>query len=35
VLLMLIFVAAQIMWLAARASPAGRTAVGSGDGHGE
>lgn len=33
--LMLIFVAAQVMWLAARASPAGTTAVGSGDGHGE
>ena len=35
VLLMLVFVAAQVMWLAARASPAGTTAVGSGDGHGE
>jgi intracellular septation protein len=35
VVLMLIFVAAQVMWLAARASPAGTTAVGSGDGHGE
>lgn len=35
VVLMLIFVAAQVMWLAARASNAGTTAVGSGDGHGE
>jgi intracellular septation protein len=35
VVLMLIFVAAQVMWLAARAAPAGTTAVGSGDGHGE
>ena len=35
VVLMLIFVAAQVMWLAARASPAETTAVGSGDGHGE
>jgi len=35
VVLMLIFVAAQVMWLAARASPAATTAVGSGDGHGE
>ncbi|HUL47713.1 MAG TPA: inner membrane-spanning protein YciB [Steroidobacteraceae bacterium] len=35
VVLMLIFVAAQVMWLAARASPAGTTAVGSGDGRGE
>ena len=35
VVLMLIFVAAQVMWLAARATPAGTTAVGSGDGHGE
>lgn len=35
VVLMVIFVAAQVMWLAARASPAGTTAVGSGDGHGE
>lgn len=35
VVLMLIFVAGQVMWLAARASPAGTTAVGSGDGHGE
>ncbi len=35
VVLMLIFVAAQVMWLAARASPAGTTAAGSGDGHGE
>jgi intracellular septation protein len=35
VVLMLIFVAAQVMWLAARAQPAGTTAVGSGDGHGE
>jgi intracellular septation protein len=33
--LMLIFIAAQVMWLAARAAPAGTTAVGSGDGHGE
>jgi hypothetical protein len=29
---MLIFIAAQVMWLAARAAPAGTTAVGSGDG---
>ncbi|HXB19087.1 MAG TPA: inner membrane-spanning protein YciB [Steroidobacteraceae bacterium] len=35
VVLMLIFVAAQVMWLAARAAPAGTTAVRSGDGHGE
>jgi len=35
VVLMLIFVAAQVMWLAARAQPAGTTAVGSGDGRGE
>jgi len=35
VVLMLIFVAAQVMWLAARATPAGTTAVRSGDGHGE
>jgi intracellular septation protein len=35
VVLMLIFVASQVMWLAARAAPAGTTAVGSGDGHGE
>ena len=35
VVLMMIFVAAQVIWLAARASPAGTTAVGSGDGHGE
>lgn len=35
VVLMLIFVGAQVMWLAARASPARTTAVGSGDGHGE
>ena len=35
VVLMLIFVAAQVMWLAARAAPAGSTAVGSGDGHSE
>jgi intracellular septation protein len=35
VVLMLIFVAAQVMWLAARATPAGTTAVGSGDGPGE
>jgi intracellular septation protein len=35
VVLMLIFVGAQVAWLAARASPAGTTAVGSGDGHGE
>ena len=35
VVLMVIFVAAQVMWMAARAAPAGTTAVGSGDGHGE
>ena len=35
VVLMLIFVAAQVMWLAARAAPAGTTPVRSGDGHGE
>jgi intracellular septation protein len=35
VVLMLIFIAAQAMWLAARAAPAGTTAVGSGDGRGE
>jgi intracellular septation protein len=35
VVLMLIFVASQVMWLAARAAPAGTSAVGSGDGHGE
>jgi intracellular septation protein len=35
IVLMLIFVAAQVMWLAARAAPAGTTAVGSGDGRGE
>ncbi|HEY2274022.1 MAG TPA: inner membrane-spanning protein YciB [Steroidobacteraceae bacterium] len=35
VVLMLIFIAAQVMWLAARAAPAGTTAVGSGDGRGE
>ena len=35
VVLMLIFIAAQVMWLAARAAPAGTSAVGSGDGHGE
>jgi intracellular septation protein len=35
VVLMLIFVAAQVMWLAARAAPTDTTAVGSGDGHGE
>ena len=34
VVLMLIFVGAQVMWLAARAST-GTTPVGSGDGHGE
>lgn len=33
--LTLIFVAAQVTWLATRAAPAGTTAVGSGDGHGE
>jgi intracellular septation protein len=35
VVLMLIFVAAQVMWLAARASPTGTTPVGSSDGRGE
>ena len=35
VVLMLIFVAAQVTWLAARAQPTGTTAVGSGDGRGE
>ena len=35
VVLMLIFIAAQVMWLAARATPAGTTTVGSGDGRGE
>ncbi len=35
VVLMLMFVAAQVMWLAARAAPAGTSAVGNGDGHGE
>jgi len=35
VVLMVIFVAAQVMWMAARAAPAGTTAVGSGDGQGE
>ena len=35
VVLMLIFVAAQVAWLAARASPSGTAAVGGGDGRGE
>ena len=35
VVLMLIFIAAQLTWLAARAASAGTTAVGSGDGQGE
>ena len=35
VVLMLLFVGAQVLWLAARAAPEEQPAVGSGDGHGE